>query len=317
MMAYYNGKPTPHRRRKRRRSQPGLLRLLGYAFGAFVVVGLAVMLIIRGCARQSVRAQEPASAYTDRQAAPLDDTPRDLPVEQAPTWMDDYDIELCTARLPEGAPEMIVVKAAYIASFNRDTKIPNYVAWHLTSAHTDGPYPRLNNFHEEQQLAGHGATLGDYRGSGWSRGHMCPAGDNKWDDRAMYDSFSLVNVCPQNANLNSGLWNSIEIDCRRWARRFGDVYIICGPVLFNRDHATIGDGEVVVPEAFFKVVLCLSGEPKALGFIVRNTDGNQKRDLYYNSIDEVERITGIDFFAALPDELEDSVEAVVDRELWR
>ena len=145
---------------------------------------------------------------------------------------------------------------------------------------------------------------------------MCPAGDNKWNEKAMYESFSLVNVCPQNANLNSGLWNSIEIDCRRWARQYGDIYIVCGPVFLNREHETIGANGVFVPEAFFKVVLCLNGIPKALGIIVRNTNGNNKRDLYYNSIDQVERITGIDFFTALPDELEKIIESDVDMNLW-
>ena len=74
--------------------------------------------------------------------------------------------------------------------------------------------------------------------------------------------------------------------------------------------------KVFVPEAFFKVVLCLNGNPKGLGVIVRNTDGNRKRDLYYNSIDQVERITGMDFFPMLPDKLEDSVESEVDMNLW-
>ena len=133
----------------------------------------------------------------------------------------------------------------------------------------------------------------------------------------MYDSFSLVNVCPQNSKLNSGLWNSIEMDCRKWARKFGDIYIVCGPVLMKRKHETIGDNEVVVPEAFFKVVLGLAGTPKAFGFIVRNTEGNKKKDLFYNSVDDVERITGYDFFPALPDDIEDVVESTARIEDWR
>ena len=186
----------------------------------------------------------------------------------------------------------------------------------MTAAHSDGPIRRRNNFYEEESVPTPRATLEDYRGSGWSRGHMCPAGDNKWDETAMYESFSLVNVCPQNANLNSGLWNSLEIDCRRWARQFGDVYIVCGPVFLNREHETIGANEVLVPEAFFKVVLCLNGTPKALGVICRNTDGNRKRDLYYNSIDQVERITNYDFFHTLPDELEDRIESDINMNMW-
>jgi endonuclease G len=213
--------------------------------------------------------------------------------------------------------EQIVRKTAYIASYNKDTKIPNWVAWHLTADHTDGPYGRLGNFHEEESVASPRATLDDYRGSGWSRGHLCPAGDNKWDETAMYESFSLVNVCPQNAALNSGLWNRLEIDCRRWARRFGDIYIVCGPVFLNREHEKIGTNEVFVPEAFFKVILCLQGTPKAIGFVVRNNEGKKKRDQFINTVDDVERITGYDFFPALPDSIEDAVEAHANMEDWR
>ncbi|MBO5613123.1 MAG: DNA/RNA non-specific endonuclease [Prevotella sp.] len=216
----------------------------------------------------------------------------------------------------QGVDEQILFRKAYTTSYNCNTKCPNWVAWHLIAEHADGKHRRLKNFHEEKDIPMPRATIEDYIGSGWSRGHMCPAGDNKWDAEAMYESFSLVNVCPQNANLNSGLWNSIEMDCRKWALKYGDIYIVCGPVYLKREHETIGYNKVYVPEAFFKVILCLNGTPKGFGFIVRNTDGNKKRDLYYNSIDQVERITGYDFFPILPDSIENEVEAKLDMTLW-
>ena len=224
---------------------------------------------------------------------------------------------ICRPAPLSNVSEQIIRKTSYIVSYNKNTKIPNWVAWHLTAPHTEGPISRMSNFYEEESVATPRATLEDYRGSGWSRGHMCPAGDNKWDETAMYESFSLVNVCPKNASLNSGLWNSIEIDCRRWAKTFGDVYIVCGPVLLNRDHETIGANKVVVPEAFFKVILCLKGTPKAIGYVVRNNEGKKKRDQFINSVDEVERITGYDFFPALPDDIENEVEAHASIDDWR
>ena len=212
--------------------------------------------------------------------------------------------------------EQLIEKSFFIVSYNRDTKCPNWVAWHLTAEHTDGPIGRLSNFYEDEDVPEPRATLADYRKSGWSRGHMCPAGDNKWDEQAMYESFALTNVCPQSASLNSGLWNSIEIDCRKWAKKYGDVYIVCGPIFLNKEHETICENKVAVPEAFFKVVLCLTGKPKAFGFIVRNTEGNMKKDVYYNSVDQVERITGIDFSPALPDDIENKVEAEANINDW-
>ena len=213
--------------------------------------------------------------------------------------------------------EQIIEKASYIVSYNKNTKLPNWVAGYLTADHTNGPVKRMSNFYEEESVAIPRATLEDYRGSGWSRGHMCPAGDNKWNETAMYESFSLINVCPQNASLNSGLWNSIEIDCRRWARKYGDVYIVCGPILLNREHEMIGSNKVVVPEAFFKVILRMSPQPAAIGFIIRNNEGKKKKDQYINTVDDIERITGIDFFPALPDNIENKVEAYANLDEWR
>ena len=145
---------------------------------------------------------------------------------------------------------------------------------------------------------------------------MCPAGDNKWDDVAMYDTFLFTNCCPQNGNLNSGDWNQIEMSCRRWAQKYGDIYIVCGPILFRQKHETIGPNKIVVPEAFFKVVLCLNGKPKGIGFIRRNTETTRRNDLYVNSISEVERITGMTFFPTLPKEIAESVKSKADLRDW-
>ena len=206
-------------------------------------------------------------------------------------------------------PETILRRKSYVVSYNKETLQPNWVAWHLTAAHADGPTERSSAFREDKEVPEPRATLEDYKKSGWSRGHMCPAGDNKWDELAMKETFLLTNICPQNSKLNSGLWNSLEMDCRQWAKGYGDIYIVCGPVFTKKEHETIGKNKVVVPEAFFKVVLCMNGKPKAFGIIVRNTEGNKKKDLYYNSVNQVERITGIDFFTALPDEIQSSLKA--------
>jgi endonuclease G len=211
----------------------------------------------------------------------------------------------------------VLQRKSYITSYNPETKCPNWVAWHLTAARTDGEIARDKRFYEDLNVPAPRATNEDYRGSGWSRGHMCPAGDNKWDEKVMQESNLLTNICPQNQELNSGVWNVIERDCRKWAKKYGDVYIVCGPILLNKDHETIGLNKVVVPEAFFKVVLRMNPKPAAIGFVIRNNEGKKKRDQFVNTVDDVERITGYDFFPALPDDIEDVVEATARIEDWR
>ena len=218
----------------------------------------------------------------------------------------------------EGVSEKILYRKSYVVSYNKDNKLPNWVGWHLTADHVKGNVKRPGNaWHEDLEVPIPRATISDYKGSGWTRGHMCPAGDNKWNPDAMYETFLLSNCCPQNANLNTGTWNQIEIATRHWAEKWGDLYIICGPILFRQQHETIGDNNVVVPEAFFKIIVCLNNKhPKGIGFICRNTNGNRNKDLYVNNIKQVERITGMIFFPHLPKGMADLIKNDARIEDW-
>lgn len=214
-------------------------------------------------------------------------------------------------------PEIILKRDGYTVSYNKDTRLPNWVAWHLTAARTKGSNQRKGiSFQEDTDVPEPRATDADYRSSGYDRGHMCPAGDNKWSMKAMEQSFLFTNMCPQAPQLNRGDWNEMEMACRKWAKQYGDIYIVCGPILYNKKHKTIGRNKVVVPEAFFKVVLCMKGKPKAIGFIYKNADGNRPKGDYANTVDEVERITGINFFPSLPTKVEREVEAECNPDDW-
>ena len=209
--------------------------------------------------------------------------------------------------------EQMLQRRAYTTSYNRQTRLPNWVAWRLTADHAQGDVKRQRNaFHEDDEVPQPRATLADYKGSQWSRGHMCPAGDNKWDRQAMYESFLLTNMCPQDQSVNSGDWNDVEMKCRKWARKYGEIFIVCGPVIDpHTDYPTIGQNRITVPEAFFKVVLVGGKHPKAVGFLCSNSKGHKDDNKRERTVDEIERITGIDFFAALPDDVENSVESTV------
>lgn len=227
------------------------------------------------------------------------------------------DDKLVMQTSPKGTPEQILKRTGYVASYNKATLLPNWVAWHLTAERTEGSAKRSGvDFAEDTEVPEPRATDWDYYNSGYDRGHMCPAADNKWSKKAMEESFLFTNMCPQNGNLNRGDWNEMEMACRKWAKKYGDLYIVCGPILYKGKHKTIGKNKVVVPEAFFKVVLRTGDDPQAIGFIYKNTSGNRPKDSYVNTVDEVERITGIDFFSSLPDDVEKNVEATADIANW-
>lgn len=214
-------------------------------------------------------------------------------------------------------PEQILKREGYTTSYNKNTKQPNWVAWHLTADHTSGHCKRDGiDFQEDPDVPSPRATDNDYYRSRYDRGHQCPAGDNKWSITAMQQSFLFTNICPQAPSLNRGDWNELENTCRKWAKHFGSIYIACGPIFKKGSHKTIGKHKIHVPEAFFKVVLCIEGTPKAIGFIYQNDDGNHPTRYYAKSVDEVEKATRIDFFPSLKDNIEQKVESQYSLESW-
>ncbi|KQO38065.1 endonuclease [Acidovorax sp. Leaf84] len=137
-----------------------------------------------------------------------------------------------------------------------NTKTPIYVAQRLNRQMLqDGQgIKRTDRFYADARLpAAERAELEDYKGSGWSRGHMAPAGDMGTPE-AKAQSFSLANMVPQDAKQNGGPWSKIEEDTRKYVMRArGDVYVITGPV-FEPGAQTIGAGRVVVPSHVFKLI---------------------------------------------------------------
>lgn len=222
--------------------------------------------------------------------------------------------------LNKNSNEIVIERMGYILSYNPQTLNPNWVAWELYPEKLVEEVSRYSKFLPDPDVRDNiKVTTYEYTHSGWNRGHMCPAADNKWDSQAMKESFYMTNVCPQNENLNKGDWNDLEEACREWAMT-ESIYIVCGPIFYdNPVYGFIGkEFKIRIPDAFFKVVLkgVESGNPQAIGFIFKNESGNHKLYKYVNSIDQVERITGIDFFPALPDEVENKVEAEYDVKLW-
>ena len=215
--------------------------------------------------------------------------------------------------------ENMLKRRGFTVSYNNKYNCPNYVAWHLNSSRLKGNSHRTK-FEEDPQVAkGHRVQWYDYDGSGYDRGHMCPAGDNKWNQDATDETFLMSNICPQVHNLNEGVWNDLEQKCRSWAWKGKDLYIVCGPIYDTKNPKTIGKSQkvrIAVPDRFFKVVLSASDYTTAIGFIYPNRNTNLPMRDYCVSVDSIEAITGIDFYHVLDDDLEDLIEAECSPGKW-
>ncbi len=206
----------------------------------------------------------------------------------------------------------------YEVLFNQQTKIPVWVRYELTAIETDGPYSRKGKtFRPDDSIYISQADNNDYRNSGWSRGHMAPAADFKWSDEAMWDTFYFTNCCPQNEKLNNGQWKTLEEKVRDWAVRYGKVYVVTGPIIGQNTYGTIGANKVIVPDAFFKAIM--ADTPRGLqtiAFVMYNKDKNENMQRCAMSVNDLEKMAGLDVFEDIDDSIEEEVESSYNLRNW-
>lgn len=217
------------------------------------------------------------------------------------------DLEIPTSLVPR--QEQIIRHSGYTVSYNKDLRIPNWVSYELTRHESKGKEKRNDRFIADPLVKGVSATNEDYSRSGYDKGHMAPAADMKWSTTAMKESFYFSNICPQHPQLNRRGWKKLEEKIRDWAAADSAIIIICGPVI-KKQAKTIGKNKVVVPQQFFKVVLSPFVKPmRAIGFLFNNEQSVDPLSAYVVTIDSIERLTNMDFFAPLPDDIENKIEA--------
>lgn len=214
--------------------------------------------------------------------------------------------------------EQIIRHEGYTVSYNSDYRIANWVAYELTSKEAKSKKAtRSNKFVPDPLVKGATALNEDYTRTGYDRGHLAPAGDMKWSMKAMRESFYLSNICPQDPDLNRGIWKELEEQIRLWASENGSLLVVTGPIITD-DLRRLGKNRVGIPKRFFKVVCTqTAGRPEGVGFLFDNRDyGDTSLRSMMIPIDSVESVTGIDFFPSLPDSIEMPMEASVNKSCW-
>lgn len=220
-------------------------------------------------------------------------------------------------KIVSGGQGQIISRQGYTLSYNDTLLLPNWVAYELTREEVGGQVPRDAGFYPDPEVRGVQVQTSDYTHSGWDRGHMAPAGDMKWSESAMHESCYLSNICPQNPELNGGTWRVLEEKCRSLISTYPSIHIVCGPVLTDNKHSKIGTSRVTVPDAFFKVMLVQQdNEYHGIGFYFSNEPAPLSLRSYHYTIDEIENITGIDFFSELDESLQNSFESSCSLSFW-
>ncbi len=218
--------------------------------------------------------------------------------------------------LPTSTTNQIAKHQYYTLSYSEKHEQAEWVAYVLTPNHIKKDHRKRPYFIYDKQVKTKSANYRNYKKSGYDKGHLVPAGDMRFSKKAFDDTFFTSNISPQNHKFNAGVWNRLEQKTRYWTGKYGKLYIITGGVLKD-GLRTIGDENVSVPNEFYKIILDYSKpDVKAIAFLMPNENGNKALYKYVVSIDRIEQKTGIDFVPALPDDIENELEAKSDYKGW-
>jgi len=219
--------------------------------------------------------------------------------------------------LPAFSPgDQIITHAAYTLKYNEKCEQAEWVAYKLVYAELKD-LKRAGKFRVDPAVKTGSAAPEDYSKSGYDKGHLAPAADMKYSVLIISESFFMSNISPQKPEFNRGIWKCLEEHVRAWAEQNKELYIVTAGIL-KGDLSVIGKkNRVGVPLFFYKVILDYKEpELKAIAFIVPNEGSDENLQSFAVTIDQVEEATGIDFFPALPDNIEEILESAIDLSKW-
>ncbi len=217
---------------------------------------------------------------------------------------------------PTSTSNQIIVHDNYSLSYVEEYEQAEWVAYELKKEQITNSNFRRPFFIEDHKVKTGSANWRNYKQSGFDKGHLCPAADRKFSKSAFEETFLTSNISPQKHEFNDGVWNRLEQKVRYWATKYDGVYVITAGVL-EKGLATIGNENVAVPNYFYKVLLDeYNGKYRMIGFLIPAEDSDKPLYEFVVPVDEIERLTGIDFFPKLDDAIETRMEKSSDYKNW-
>ncbi|MFT5822124.1 MAG: endonuclease G [Crocinitomix sp.] len=209
---------------------------------------------------------------------------------------------------PSSTGNQVIHHNGYSLSYDEQAEQADWVFYKLTRSSISSFIKRSNDYREDPFVNEGSATLDDYRGSGYDRGHLAPAGSMKLGAQSMSHSFFMSNISPQYPAFNRGVWKRLEGKVRFWVESKDSIFVVTGPVL-DSPLDTIGGNNVIVPRAYYKTLLTYKDEKvKGIAFLLPHEESDKSLYAFATSIDSVEVITGIDFYSNLDLSIQTKVE---------
>ena len=214
-------------------------------------------------------------------------------------------------------PFLVLTNIGYVAGYDDQRKNPAWVCYRLFVG-TNHALPRTNLKFKVDPRTQAMVKQTDYRGSGYDRGHMAPNAAIAicYGTNAQLETFLMSNIIPQKPKLNQQVWERLESDVVRYARKFTQVWVIDGPI-FGVQTNTFQSGVQVPGKCFKMIVMETNGQPQVLAFIIpQDVAGSEQLAQFLTNVNTVETQTGLDFFSELPKAMQEKLESEVVKVMW-
>lgn len=222
--------------------------------------------------------------------------------------------------LPASGEGKLIRHRYFALSYREEHGLADWVAYELTSERvTTSTADSLADFHPDPKIAIAGSvTPAGIRLAGYECGHLVAPAEMVFSPDALSESYYMANVVPQAPGFSQSIGKTLVGQTLDWAKKFNHLYVVAGPIMNGEAKVIEGENQMVIPTAFFRVVLDLHhSEKKAIAFIIPNEASHKPLAYFATTIDSVEVMTGIDFFPNLLSKpLEEQLEAHFDLKLW-
>ena len=205
--------------------------------------------------------------------------------------------------------DLVLLRPGFALGYSHKRRQAIWVSYQLTAEQLKKRrVRRMNSFMADPAISMAPVQPEEYRATGFDRGHLVPAADMAHDQLPMRHSFFMSNISPQLPGCNRGVWKRIETMTRKIAAKEQTILVICGP-LFPESPQMMLNTDIPIPSGFFKVILDLTPPMKMIGFIVPNRSARNHLKSFVVTVDQVEEITGMDFFSRLHNNIEKPLES--------
>ncbi len=211
--------------------------------------------------------------------------------------------------------EQAITHKGFYVSYNSAFVLSSAVSYKVLQDNSVTVDNIKSKYAADPQVETRSASKKDYKNSNYIMAQLVNYKDIAQINGAIEESFYMTNIVPMKQTFHKFIWAKSEDLIRIWAKDKGDLFVVSGVILNEGPFKTFGDGKVSIPQNFYKVVYDPVNH-EAIAFKFRNGMSSGKLKGYSMSVEELEKLTNMDFFPEMEPNKKQALKSNVNYDFW-